>query len=282
MNTPQEIDLIQSTIISNRVWLDLIPAVKEHLFGSDYDNSKGNGNGVFAQLKKEYFTDRSKKYPAFLADILALYYDLYEESLPCVTLQDEKALAEHREAIKHFRIIDKYLVDKGDIEFSLLVNGNYFYVTLIRVWDNKHTKYVEWKTGKANRVVQKAEKSEEIIGHMVIFEVDPWMDISEWIKKYMGNVPINGINKDDPHYDEIRNMLRKELAILIGDGYATIGHHIKEFAELCKPLDAKIKEHLPDSTNKERASIILRLFDINADDKKFAELLNPPQPKEDN
>ena len=241
MNTAQEIDLMKSAV-SNNIWVHRNPAVKEHLIS------------VLSEIRKKYFADDIDKGNAFNADILTDHNELYTESLPCIHLRDKKALVEHQEAIKHFRTIDRYLENDGDIEFKLQgweqggtqgVN-----VASIRVWNKGHSKSELWNTRELSHLPDKLGFNE--IGYIV-----------------------TEVQQGSPRYNAIREALRSELSQgWTGKGNATYMAPVRAFAELCKPLDAKIKEHLPDSTNVERARIILRLFDIDADDADFSELLN--------
>lgn len=251
MNTEQENNLMK-TASRNNIWVLRYPSVKAHLIE------------FFSDKRGEHFTDADgttmPNYPAFFADILQAHNDLYVDSLPCIALCKDENLQAHRKAVKHFRTIDSYLKDGGEIHFKLhgWCNGVYEGVNIlsIRVENKDKTKGENWDTREMPRLADQLgfDKLRNIV-----------TDIS----------PV------DPRYNEIRDVLRRELVELTrgwgNDGNITWMAPIRSFAVRCRGLNETIKEYLPDSTKKQRAEIIMDLFKFYADPSDFAEILDPPQ-----
>ena len=235
----------------NNMWVLRYPEIRDFL--SNY----------LASLREEYFTDEdgviSGNYEAFFSDILQAHNDLYADSIPCRALFNNDNLKAHQKAVKHYNTIDSYLREGGKIQFRLHGWGNDeihgVNILSIRVRNENRERWVEWDTTGMT-----------------------WLPERIGFDK-MQNI-VTDISTDDARYNIIRDALREELA----KGWTgeegkkeTWMRPVHEFAVICRGLNDTIKRYIPDSTNKERAEIIMGLFKFYVDPSKFAEMLNNPQ-----
>ena len=253
MKTEQEKNLMETASRSN-IWVSRYPSIKAHLIA------------VLSDWRVRYFTDTdgttTASYPAFFANVLRAHNDLYADSLPCLALGDDAQLREHQKAVKLYRDFDRYLVQNGDLYFN------------IRGWGSEQNQGIIIESIKVRKGTRSATWNTRDLSYL------PEKLGFDRIQKI-----VTGITEDDPRYNEIRNVLRNELAKgWTGEESATWMAPVRALAVSCRPLDATLNKYLPDVSNKDRADLILQLFGLNdypryIDPKRFAEWLNPPKDK---
>lgn len=242
--------IMGADIIYYNSWSECFPAIKEHLVK------------FLTQIRQEYFTDAdgviSANYGAFMADILKAHDTLYEDSIPCRALQDEGQLREHQKAVKTFKTIDSYLKAGGIIHFKL--HG----------WGHHNSSGVN---------IESVKVSNEMGTRAEIWDARglTWLPERIGFDK-MQNI-VTEVFPSDSRYNEIRDALRGELAKWLADGNATWMRPVRDLIKKCGGLNLTLKSYLPESTNVERAGIILQLFQLDdtpfyIDPRKVAELLN--------